>query len=408
MAREKSYRIKEDDNKNTIVLIAVLLVLIFLVGGGLLHILTQKGGGPPDVPPNQTGQTPVQNQTEPGTNESQTQECDDSCLLNAAVGAKNASMCLAISANATVQACYWQLSNVSLEACMALLNQSLRESCIPAYAAASGNLSLCDLLESGRSACRKGVDPCADATDLKLCRALDEEDPSLCGGEVSCLVNYSMIGADESGCSLIAERAVSTACKSAAKYTDSCSSLSADAERDYCYQLFAIYSNDVYTCTQISYNSKYAYMCLTHFAISRNDLTICNNERLDLNDKWACYRNYSLATGDLQGCLAIDPLASTNQFLCSFEYAKKFGDPSACEIISILASKKTCYEGAIVYSNSNLDWHNCGGVTNFVWRNKCYTESAKLYGDASICNNIDEAFAKETCQGAFALNQTQS
>jgi hypothetical protein len=410
MAREKSYRLKEDDNKKTILLIGVLLVLIFVVGGGLLYVITQKGGAPVTPPSNQTNNTPAQNQTnQTGQNntQNQTQGCDDACLYDAAVGSQNASACSAISSYDLEQGCYTQLSGISLDACLAVVNDTPRESCVTHFAVTGSNMSLCDQLVQGKDACRRAVDPCFDALDAALCRAIEDDDPSKCLGDGDCLLNYSMASGDEAGCSLISNNIVSTACRSAVKFTDKCSSLPADAGRDYCYELYAIYSNDVYTCTQISINSLYTYECFTYFAIKQHDLTLCANERIDLNDKWACYRNYSLSTGDIAGCKAIDPLASTNQYLCASEYGKKYGDPSACEIIEILASKKTCYEGSIIYSNSNLKWQNCAGVTNFVWENKCYTESAKLYKDVSICNNIDEDFAKETCVNAYASNQTK-
>ncbi|MCI0504112.1 hypothetical protein L0Y65_05380 [Candidatus Micrarchaeota archaeon] len=408
MARDNSYRIKEDDGKNTILLIAGLLILIFIVGGGLIYMIAGKGAAPPIVPSNQSNQTP-QNQTgQTGQNNTgnQTQVCGDACLFDAAVLAGNASACPLISSEGMEQACYVRLSNISLEACKAVANATMMQSCITAFAVAWDNITLCDLLVQGRDACRNAADPCINATDVGLCRALDAGEPSLCAGTTACLLDYSMMSGDESGCSLIPDAVVSTACKSAVEYSDRCASLVKDAERDLCYELFAIYANDAGTCTQISFNSLYVYECFTHFAIRQRDLKLCDNERIDLNDKWGCYRNYSLATGDISGCRAIDPLASTNQFLCAFEFAKKYGDPSACEIIEIPASRKTCYEGAIIYSNANLDWRNCMDVTNFVWKNKCYTESAKLYADVSICNNIAEEFAKETCIGAFAANQT--
>jgi hypothetical protein len=289
-----------------------------------------------------------------------------------------------------------------------VLNVSQRQSCVTAFAVSGGNASLCDSLDAGRGACLEAVDPCAGSSDAALCRALAAGDPSPCNGATVCLVNYSVQARDESGCSLVQDEVTAAACRSAVGFTDKCSGFSADAHRDLCYQLFATYSGDMYTCTQISRSSKYVFECFTYFAIREANITPCYNERIDLNDRWACLRNVSLATGDMAGCRAIDPLASTNQFLCASEFAKKYGDPSACEIIDILASKKTCYEGSIIYSNANLKWQNCGGVSNFIYRNKCYTEAAKLYKDVEICNNIGEDFAMESCISSFEANQTKS
>jgi hypothetical protein len=417
MARDRPFRMKKDgdnDGKKTMVIIAVLLLLIFAVGGGLLYMMTQKGGAPAVPQPNKTNATPLQNQTnqsgQQGGNATQnlTPTCDDSCLSDAAVASQDASACGAIPSEAIRQSCYERLSGVSLDACKAVLNESRRQSCVTGFAVSGNNATLCDALTAGRDECRKAVDPCTGAADAALCRALGARDPSLCSGAKECLVNYSIGAKDESGCSLISDAVVSAACKSAVKFTDKCSGFPADAQRDLCYELFAIYSGDQYTCTQISRGSKYVYECFTYFAIRDANLTPCYNERIDLNDKWACLRNVSLATGDMAGCKAIDPLASTNQYLCASEFAQKYGDPSACEIITILASRKTCYEGSIIYSSANLKWYNCQNVSNFVYKNSCFTEAAKLYKDVEICNNIGEDFARESCISSFEANQTKT
>jgi hypothetical protein len=137
------------------------------------------------------------------------------------------------------------------------------------------------------------------------------------------------------------------------------------------------------------------------------NLSICDEGDIGLNELWACYRNYSLITGNLSGCQNIDELAITNQFQCVFEYAKKYGDPSACDLIESLSSRSTCYEGSIIYSNQNLDWHHCSNVTNFIWQNKCYTEGAKITNNISICDYPSETYARESCRTSFESNKTK-
>jgi hypothetical protein len=408
MAQDKSYRYKQEDGKQTMLLIGVLLVLIVVVGGALVYIITQKGA--PSAPPNETGRPPVpppQNVSNVTNITNVTGQCDDQCLLDRAVQNKNFSDCQGISAEALEQDCYGQLSDVSLDACKALSDQAKRKACVTAFAVADDDIALCELLSEGKDECRLAADPCYNAEDKTMCNVLRDNNPSLCGINSTCLLNYSVTKKNSTSCSLIQNTVAATACLSAVQYTDKCSDLSMQAEKDYCYQLFAVYANDYLTCTQITTNSAYALECYSVFAARLHNLSVCDRGGFGLNERWACYTNYSLATGDLSGCEEIDELATTNQFRCSFEYAKKYGNPAACQIIGSLASRSTCYEGAIIYSNQNLDWHFCDDVTSFDWRNKCYTESAKLYDDVSLCDNIAEDFAKESCRNSYAVNKAK-
>jgi hypothetical protein len=266
-------------------------------------------------------------------------------------------------------------------------------------------MSLCDLLSSGKDQCLLAIDSCYGSADPGLCNAIKLSNPSLCQSNASCLLNYSLTKNDANSCEGVQNEVVTAACKSSVLKTDKCSGLSKPAERDYCYELFAIYTNDKYTCTQISASSSYAIDCFSVFAIREQNYTVCNVFSLD--ERWACYINYSLGTGDLAACYQIDSLATTNRFECAFEFAKKYGNPGACEVIDRLNSRDTCYQGSIIYSNENLDWHYCSDITNFEWMNKCYNEAAKLYHDITLCDKISATYAREACKSAYSVNSSQ-
>jgi hypothetical protein len=407
MAEGRNYRFRDSDGKKTILLIGVLVVLILVIGGALIYVIGQKGSAPPPPPVNNTpppvnitGQT---NQTEPPP-----PVCDDSCILAGAVSSVNATACQGISDNGTRESCYEQLSNQSLEACRSVSDQSILGYCMTSFAVAGGDITLCDSLAQGRDSCRMAVDPCLEAQDANLCRAMQAGDPSLCSQNTSCLLNYSITKGDTSSCSLIQNSVVAKACVSSILDSDRCYELPLISERDYCYELFAIYSNDSLTCTQISSDNTYMLDCLSTFAVRSGDLAVCDYSKLELDSRWACYTNYSLGTGDITGCQSIHPLATTNRFKCSFEFAKKYGDPSACQVIQSLSTRETCYQGAIIYSNQNLDWRTCGNVTNFEWMNKCYGEAAKKENDIGICDYIADSSSKEACKIAFSVNNTYS
>jgi len=403
MAKDKNYRFKEDDGRHTILLIGVLLVLIVIVGGGLLMLLTHKGSGTQPAGNASNITPPAGNQTLPPEQNITANEtaCDDSCMLAKAVDSANYSACYGLPSDQLIQSCLAQLSPASLDACRALQESAAKTSCISSFASSSGNLSLCDLIIEGRDGCRKAVDACIDSDDQALCRALEAKDPKLCAGSQECIFDYAMEAKSDAACALIQNKPVSAACGSAALGSDKCSALGLLPEKDYCYQLYAVQTYDLYLCDRINRNTVYDLECLSYFAGNENDLRICDRDSLSLDSKWACYTNFSLISGNFSGCEGIHKLATTNRFRCAFEYGKKYGNPAACQLIEELPTRSTCYEGVIIYSNENLNWTYCGDVTNFNWRNKCFSESAMLYDDVTICDYLPDSYARESCIDAY-------
>jgi len=400
-AEPEIYRYSREQAKPPILLIGILLVLILIIGGGLLVFLSQKPVGPgPGPEPNVT---PPANQTPNVTNVTNVTLCDDACHYGRAIEQENLSDCRLIEEDRLEQECYYQLSQASLEACKELTDVAKKSSCVTSFAVAGKDLTLCDLITAGRDECRLAVDPCTNAADRTLCLALLNKNPSLCGND-TCLLNYSMSSRNSSACGMINETVMSKACMSAIKLTDKCTDLPTLAERDYCYQLYAIYSSDYLVCSQISSGSDYAVDCYSYFAALRGNIAIC--DIFQLNERWDCYTHYALTSGDLDGCRSVDPLATTHRFNCVFEYAKKYGNVAACDAIEQLSSRNTCYQGTTIYSNQNLNWTYCKDVINFDWRNKCFTEAAKLYNNISICDYTQDGYADEACIMAYEANKT--
>lgn len=400
---EKPYRYGKDEAKPPVLLIGVLLILIIVIGGGLLVLLSQTSGPEdqlPPLPPNQTNQTANQ------TNVTNVTVCDDQCIYTRAINTQNVSDCALLSGDSMGQDCYYQLSQMSLDACKALTDASKKKICVTSFAVAGKDISLCDLITEGRDQCRLAVDPCVNSEERAICLALLNNNAALCGGNSTCLLNYSITKRNATSCELITEMAQSTACISAARMVDKCYALPTVAEQDLCYQLYATYINDYVVCSEISPGSDYAVDCYSYFAALRDDLNIC--KIFSLNERWDCYTHFSLASGDLDGCRAIDSLATTARFHCAFEYAKQYGNAGACEVIESLGVKSTCYQGAIIYSNQNLNWTYCKDVVDFDWRNKCYTEAAKLDDNVSLCDYTQNGYSGEACITAYELNKTKT
>jgi hypothetical protein len=271
---------------------------------------------------------------------------------------------------------------------------------------AGGNLSLCSLAANS-TACQLAVDPCADAADPALCGALAKNDPLLCASDTPCLLNYSIGKGNASSCNLISDPVVATACASAINNRDECGGFSLQVQQDYCRQLYAAYAGNYSLCSMISSGSPYSLNCLSSFAASAHNISICNQDGLAFDSLWECYINYSLATGDLSGCQQIASAAATNFYACASEYANKFGDPAACNIINVtLTERATCYEGTILFENSNLNWSDCAGVLDSDWVNECYLQAAIIQNDSSICDHAVGTDAVQNCLSAYAANQT--
>ncbi len=406
MAQEKKYAFKKEDNKSSILLIGVLLVLIVIVGSALVLFIKDRmaDGGEPLIPPI------LPNVTEPNitnvTNVTDVLPCDDQCLYERAIRDKNFSDCRSINDTTLAQECYEQLSDVSLDACMAVEDETKRKNCITAFAIAEDDVTLCDLLDVGREECKEEVDPCLTAEEQDLCYALKNEDPSECQGDKDCLLDYSITMEDTEACDLIQHPAAVEGCKSVIEKRDRCPDLAITSERDYCYEIYAIYSNDVSYCPRITGNTEYALDCYSIFAAREGNISVCDRDDFYLDMKWDCYTNYSLLSGDLEGCRQIHELAPTHRFACAFEYAKKYGNPAACDVIVRTSSRSTCYQGAIIYSNENLDWSYCDDILDFDWRNKCFSEAAKLYDDVSLCDYITVEYAQEACRIAYEAHKS--
>ena len=412
MAKQDKYSFNaEAGGSNTTLLIGGLLVLIILVGGALLYVLGNRFL--PVAPPvNQTIVTGNQTTNNGnGTNSTITPPvCDDNCHYQLGIQNKDLSACLQMANETLRQSCFSILSNESLDACKLITDQPKRDGCLLSFALAEKDISICNQLKNG-TACKKALDSCYGVNSPEFCRAMRDGNASECNSDTACLLNYSVAKKDATSCSLIQNDVVVQGCFSAVSGSDRCSNLLATSQKDYCYEVYAIYSNNYLICTEISDSNMYMTDCLSQLAAKAHDPKVCKNDGMSLDNLWACYINYSLMSGDISGCYMIDDLATTNKYKCASSFAQLYGDPSACNAINEnLGQRSTCYQGAITYYAQNLNWVNCANVSIFNWKNQCYVASAKKFNDVSLCNYIDADFARTSCVDSynlFAANQTK-
>lgn len=338
-------------------------------------------------------------------NETTEETCDDQCLYQKAIG--DVSYCEQIK-NETLKAlCYNRWAEESLDYCLKASGET-REECIYYHAQRMGDIEICKYA-SNRTACMIFFDECYkydNETERGRCFAYEKNDYNYCKDDM-CYFDFAMFRKDTSICEKISLPARRTACKSIIEKTDHCKELGVKAERDLCWQIFAIESKDSATCFKITKESDYALECFSYYAAVKHDLSFCDAGGFSLDDLWKCYTNYSLNSGDLAGCDAIYnkslDYATTNIYNCYASYAKKYGDPSACNGIRDLAQMRTCYEGSILGAK-NIDYTKCGRVQVEKWKNKCYTEYAKYNNDSSVCEYItSNENEKEMCYDAWKV-----
>ena len=393
--KKYSYETPESkESRNRVLLLIGIMLVLVIVGIGVLVFLFM-GGVPPSGGISVPGVAPPEN----ASNLTVPPYCDDDCYLQLALNATSPDFCRSIKDPARKNGCFVALSNVSMEACVAVQDHATLKDCVLRYAVQNNDTDLCLYLpEPDSTECMGLLDPCyqLSGTPMSICLALEKRDSSFCGYDKACIINYTETTGDAGACSLISETAGQYACTSVALDKDKCSDLQLKSERDLCYQIYAIKTDDKALCSAISPDSIYMIECLSYFAVKLNDYTVCDTDALKFNNRWNCYSNYSFGTGNSSGCVAIDKLATTSRFSCMYQFAKMWGDPSACDLIGDPGESVTCYVGSIM-NNTRLDYAHCQGIGPYVWRNKCYMQSAKLANDTTFCLYITTENESKSC-----------
>lgn len=322
--------------------------------------------------------------------------CDDRCHFEKADKNADVLECKKISTSSGVYDCLTYISDRSLEACKLLDLSDKKIACISKFA--KTDPILCSVLGSKEFDCVALVSGCSK-TDF-TCQSKFYNDAKFCNQDSACLLEFAFSKKNADYCNSIQNAAIKGACTFVlSSNQEACSNLVA-AQRDYCYELSATYTNDSTYCSYIP-SGEYRVNCFSTLAASQKTISLCEQKDITLDDRWHCYTNYSLLSGDFAGCKKIDKLATTNQFKCVFEFAKKFGSATSCELIEDISNRGTCYQGVILYTPQNIQTSGCAGVTDQSWRNKCYLESAKTHSDISICDNIADAAAITNCRSLY-------
>jgi len=384
----------KSEGSTILIFVSVILILFIISTGIFLYNFMSKAPPPPVIiPPNETNIT--------GNQTNVTVTCDDQCQLEKAVSTQTPDICRNISNVTTSQNCFFLLSNASINACLEMQNKSYLKSCVIYHAKLKKDVKTCNYLkEPDASECLSAVDPCYSKKEYEraICLALARKNYTECDGYNECYYTYSMTTRNADACQALSSEAEQSACSSISLNTDNCADLSERTLRDLCYQIYAVKINDSNKCIKISNDSLYAVECLSYFAISKGDYSVCD-AGLEFNNRWSCYTNFSLGTGNVSGCVGIHPLATTAKFNCFFTFGKNFGDPSACDLLGDPGQASTCYVGTIM-NNPNLNYTKCAAISVTTWKNKCYTESAKMKNDSSLCDFITTENEKNGCLSA--------
>lgn len=382
--------------------IAALIVIIILAA---VWFFANGGQGIQNPPNNGTIVPPGHNNTQNGSIENKTEICNDECLYAKALSEKQSKYCDWILNDTRQDGCYKEIANYSLDACLKVKEKNIFDNCVLMHAISTNDILLCEKLSSANLIqCKRTIDSCyfLDGTEFRICLAQKKNNATYCENDDDCLFNYSIGHGDASVCSAITSPAQKQACKSILNNGGSCDDVELPSQKEYCWELYAIYTDNLLMCSEITTESQYQLECLSHFTVSKNDLSVCDSNYLELDNLWKCYIAYSVGTGNISGCDKINRLATTNMFNCYFEYAKKYGNPHACDMMDNPAWAETCYIGVIL-NNQKLNYTYCDDVAKTEWRNKCYIESAKINRNVGLCDYIPTEAERNGCINAYNL-----
>lgn len=226
--------------------------------------------------------------------------------------------------------------------------------------------------------------------------ALHYTTPSYCNGEEQCILSYATQTKDTAACNLISYTVNKTACKSAVEGIDYCANLSITPQKDLCYQIYGTYTNSIHHCRKISDNDNdYAAACFTAVAIALNNADVCSN--VGLFHIWNCYTAVASATANLSVCERISTFAKGSLDGCYFTYAIKNNYPSACNNVSDIYNRGSCFAITILQNQVDIDPTSCQKIYNPDWKDKCYSRAAYLRNDTSLCNYIVNYQEQNTC-----------
>ena len=330
----------------------------------------------------------------------------DLIIYNSALKQNNYTICWKISNASLKDKCYAHFSNQSLDACVNIVNVTLKYPCITKFAKSKHMFSICDKLGTNNSQlvlkCKKYVDICygLNGTVLSTCKAEQYNDSTLCERNTDCLLNFSLYQKDPSYCDEMSGTYNKYACRSYILKSDYCKNLNDDSNtKQMCYMKLAEYTSNASYC---KYTTEYTYAqneCYYRVALKSKDMSLCEKE--DLTYRWKCYEDYAEKYKDPKGCMKIDPLAEIHYNNCFIHLSIWTHNASLCEYLPIYL-KERCYASA-VYGNLTYVFpvSNCEGIKDVSWKNACFKSLVERTNDTSYCNYIQDDGYKQICLNAI-------
>ncbi len=328
----------------------------------------------------------------------------DDCFAALASTSGKSDWCNSIYSTGKKDVCIYGFAKTNGELCGNLFSSALRADCYTNYAKAKGDYKLCDLVGDSqkRQECLKALSPpCSFETDefaRGACLSLAKSDPNYCR-DSSCLINYAKNKSDEPACALISgtEAASRYACIAVAKSNaDECSKTSNSIIGDFCYQIYALYQNDLGACDLGTLGSPYRNGCYVYFANKRLDSSVCKKPYPE-TEKDQCYLNYSVAQDSPSTCEKVINSLVRNK--CYITTAKANANPTAC-IGLLTKDRQTCYN--IVFTGPGVSNPSyCAAIGDSFWMDKCYINAAANTLNSSICNSVQDPDQKKKCLSPF-------
>lgn len=394
------------------VAIFALLIAVFMLSSGCISDsqptkdAKKTDEGPKISEPIEIGIIEVEEKDETSTDPCQDRSNvlqKDDCYNELASAYADKTYCDKIYTLDVRDECLYSFSDKDSTICSKISDPQLREDCFDESARKFNDTQLCTKITDNTRKQKCLIDlspPCTfeDAGhDRNLCLAKHHNDSQYCKTD-RCYYDYALYANDLESCSHISEQELSLqmACKAIMQDSPSvCDENGITFKGDICYENLAYYYNDSYYCTLSMKGSLYGKRCLMHFAVVKDNPDIClkADPESALND---CLIHYATITGDSSACQKTKN--SLMYAKCYIDTAYENGDPASCNPLTyqdrqyclnrvIREDKKVPIKGVASCSEVNLP----------EWRDMCLSTLAWQERDKKICDLISDDAEKQKC-----------
>lgn len=325
----------------------------------------------------------------------------DECFMGQALAKKDATLCSRMYSAKKVDECIGKL--VPGIGCSRLLLSEDKDDCYYGIARKGNSTGACadiSSVQTQQQCIRELSPPCELETGAAKgkCLAYEKNDFSYCTDD-GCRYSFAVDKGSYNACLAMGEGAEKYACMAIVMGEPGrCDNAKTVPVQDLCTQLVAVQTGKISACMRATLGSDYRNGCYTQFAVRERNFTLCALAYPEVaRDK--CYVDVAKDAGLFESCAQV--VNSLNREGCYIVSAKANGNPLACSGVSMGKQRGDCY-GGVILSGNKIDVAYCANIDDAIWKDKCYSRMAPMYGDKSLCEKVVGSDERRNCLANFA------